>query len=134
MAFPHILIKPVEVEIAVLDRDSTVYDVEAGEPMGQATRIETFTIKAQIHWKKEEVVEAYPGGAREDSKGYIVVLSRDLSKIGQTIKRGDRIQKIAGEDMDLYVLGSVTDPHWSATKFVKYIFADRHPVKQQGDL
>jgi len=153
------LIHPVKVVIQQLDRDNTLYDDQAREPVRQAIRKGSapntgneITIKAQISFYFAGAKLDYPEwlreGVLERTVGYLAVRFVDMEKLGLVtydadgyfdelgIKRGDRITRLGHRKVNLYVTGFKDFAHYPKLKqtLIQINFDDRHPSAQQGDL
>jgi hypothetical protein len=153
------LIHPIPVTFELLDRDNTMYDPYAREPIQQVVREgesprsgTTVTIKAQVSFYFAGAKQDYPmferDGVVEDSIGYIAVRYRDLIRAGLAEKdsngnfinkkliRGVRIIEIGRDTTDYYIGGFKTFAHYpgSQQNMLQINFTDRHPGYQQGDL
>lgn len=153
------LIHPVKVVIQNLDRDLTVFDDEAREPVRQAVRKgsapntgDEITLKAQISFYFAGAKLDYPEwlreGVLERTVGYLAVRFIDMERAGLLsydadgdfdvigIKRGDRIVKLGHRTVDLYVTGFKDFAHYPRLKqtMIQINFDDRKPSAQKGDL
>jgi len=138
------LIHPITVTISPLDRTATVMDPDAREPISsQASYGATVTVQAQIMWggggHDKDTPEYQEAGVRKRSGGYILVRFVDISALGYTPKRGDRITSLGANQtaLDLYITESHPMAHYpdqSGPSLLKLFFEDRSPVKQIGLL
>lgn len=152
------LLHPVPVTFELLNRDDTVFDRYAREPVGQAIRQgesprtgERVTIKAQYSEYFASAKHDYPmyqrEGVEEMTDSYLAIRYKDLLRAGlvelnngkwenMKIKRGDRVVQIGREEVNLYVQGFKIFAHYPGSKgtMIQVNLMDRHPVDQQGDL
>lgn len=159
MAVPNLL-HPIWIVLELLDRDDTVFDKYAREPVGQALRDgesprtgSRVRIKAQFSeyfasakhefpvWKREgveEVADAYMAIRYKDlHRAGLVELDSDGAWTNLQVKRGDRVIQIGREKVNLYIeaKGKIFAhyPGHGGT-VIQFDLLDRHPVDQQGDL
>lgn len=153
------LIHPINVTLEIINRDESVFDPYAREPVGQVIREgesentgERVIVKAQVSFYFSSAKMDEPiydrGGVIEESLGYIVVRYNDLIRSGllalnannqfenMKIKRGDRIIQFGKEIVDYYVTGFKPFAHYPKQQqtLLQINFIDRHPGYQQGDL
>ena len=144
----------------MLDRDDSVFDKYAREPVGQAIREgesprtgDRVKFKAQYSEYFASAKHAYPvwkrEGVEEVADSYLAVRYKDLHRQGLVeldddgawvnlkIKRGDRVIQIGREKVNFYieakgkVFAHYTGPGGT---MIQFDLNDRHPVDQQGDL
>lgn len=153
------LIHPVPVTFEIIDRDDSVFDQYAREPVGQVVREgespesgERITIKAQVSYYYAGARQYDPrwvrGGVIEETNAYLAVRYKDLVNAGlmtQTadgtfdemrLKRGDRVIKIGRENVNLYVDGFKPFGHYPGRRqtLLQVDLTDRHPGYVDGDL
>ena len=153
------LIHPVRVTFELLDRDNTLFDDQAREPVRQAVRKgaqpntgERVTIKGQVSFyfagAKLDYPEWFREGVLERTVGYVALRFRDMKKLGLLtltaegkfdeirIKRGDRIVYLERRPVELYVTGFKDFAHYPGLgqTMIQVNFDDRHPSTQTGDL
>lgn len=153
------LIHPIDVTLEIIDRDDSVFDQYAREPVGQVVREgespntgEQVTIKAQVSYYYAGARKDDPmwerGGVVEQTNGYFSCRYKDLVKVGlltQTadgsfdemkLKRGDRVVKIGREVVNFYVDGFKPFGHYPGRRqtMLQVDFTDRHPGYVEGDL
>lgn len=153
------LIHPINIIFELINREESVFDPYAREPVGQVIREGESTntgdriiVKGQIsfYFSSARMDEASysRAGVIEDSLGYIAVRYKDLIKDSlievnsnnqfenMKIKRGDRIVQFGKEIVDYYVTGFKPFAHYPKQEqtLLQINFSDRHPVYQQGDL
>jgi hypothetical protein len=157
MPIPN-LIHPVPITFELLDRDETVFDKYAREPVGQAIRQgesprtgSQVTVKGQYSEYFASARHDYPTyereGVEETTDSYVSLRYKDLLHAGlvelnngvwenMQIKRGDRVVQIGREQVNLYVQGFKLFAHYPGPKgtMIQVNLADRHPVDQQGNL
>jgi hypothetical protein len=158
MPIPN-LIHPVKVTFELLDRDNTLWDDQAREPVRQAVRKgadpntgERVTIKGQISFYFAGAKLDYPEwlreGVLERTVGYVALRFKDMARQGLLtydadnkfdeirIKRGDRIITLGHRPTDLYVTGFKDFAHYPKLKqtMIQVNFDDRHPSAQDGNL
>lgn len=153
------LIHPVKVTFELLDRDNTLWDDQAREPVRQAVRKgaqpntgSRVTIKGQISFYFAGAKLDYPEwlreGVLERTVGYVSLRFKDMKKAGLLtydvdgkfdeikIKRGDRIVYLEKRPTDLYVTGFKDFAHYPGfgQTMIQVNFDDRNPSAQKGDL
>jgi hypothetical protein len=154
------LIHPVKIVLEIIDRDDSVFDPYAREPVGQVVREgespesgEQITIKAQISYYFSSARKDAPrwerAGVVEESIGYVSMRYKDMVRAGLLtltpagdfdvfrLKRGDRIVKLGKEIVDFYIAGFKPFAHYPGKLMQTMLeadFTDRHPGYQQGDL
>ena len=158
MPIPN-LIHPVKITLELMDRDNTLWDSQAREPVRQATRKgaapgtgEQVIIKGQVSFyfagAKLDYAEWSRSGVLERTVGYLSLRFRDMKKKGLlttdadgnflsfTLKRGDRIVRLAKRPVNLYIHGFKDFAHYPeiGQTMIQVNFEDRHPSAQSGDL
>lgn len=153
------LLHPIDITFELLDRDDTVYDKYAREPVGQAIREgesprtgDRVTVKGQYSEyfasAKHEIPMYTRKGVEDTTMAYVAIRYKDLYRQGLVdlvddawtnlkIKRGDRVIKIGRENVNYYVEGqSKVFAHYPGIggTMLQFNLIDRHPVDQQGDL
>lgn len=153
------LLHPVNITFELLDRDETVYDRYAREPVGQAIREgesprtgDRVTVKGQYSEYFASAKHEYPNytrmGIEDMAVSYVAIRYKDLLRQGLVelvngawtnlqIKRGDRVIQIEREPVNFYVEGqSKVFAHYPGIggTMIQFNLIDRHPVDQQGDL
>lgn len=153
------LLHPIDITFELLDRDDTVYDKWAREPVGQAIREgesprtgDRVTVKGQYSEYFASAKHEYPSytrkGVEDMAVSYVAIRYKDLHRQGLVdlvddtwtnlkIKRGDRVIKIGRETVNFYVEGqSKVFAHYPGPggTMLQFNLIDRHPVDQQGDL
>lgn len=143
---------PINVTFEIMDRDDSVFDQYAREPVGQVVREgespnsgSQITIKAQVSYYYAGARKDDPmwerGGVIEQTNGYLVVRYKDLVKSGlmtqtadgtfdvMNLKRGDRVVKIGRENVSFYVDGFKPFGHYPGRRqtLLQVDFLDRHP-------
>jgi len=136
------LIEPINLEIESIDKGETTYSIGPGgrrEPINNIVRT-LFVIPAQVVFgNTEQVQHSSQLGTDEEASGYIIIRPKDLTDLGKTIKRGDRIIKFidsnGGERVlsnPLYFVHSAGDlsSHFSGSgfSFIRALFTDRNPI------
>ena len=124
------LIHPIRCEITPIDKTSTEYDDEAGEPIGAPHYSTPFSISAQIQWSRKDSPTAARSGVQLKSAGYILVKFAELERRGLEINRGDKITKMGKVDTVLYVTGFELAAHYADNNgagLVQANFGDRWP-------
>ena len=142
-----------------MDRDNTLWDGAAREPVRQATRKgaapdtgDEVTIKGQVSYYFAGARLDYPTyrreGVVEESSAYVTLRFKDMVKAGLVVldvngdfdslilKRGDRIVKLGKRTVDFYVTGFKDFAHYPSLSqtLIQVNFEDRHPTHQKGDL
>lgn len=131
------LIHPILIQLAQIDRDSSIYDDSAREVIGNIATETVTTLQAQVSFKQIDKPDPQYSGVREKSLGYLLFRFLDLGTASITLKRGDRIRKIGNRNVN-YFLHYFQDcghyPDQGGATLVKAYFVDRHPSSQEGDL
>ena len=136
------LIHPIEVTIALFNRDAMLMDNDAREPIHGARSQSGDTVKllCQVHFDRLDDPQANVGGTNPDSAGYFLARSIDMNRVlgpGQRLKRGDHIVQYTSlmqtEQVVCNLFISRGDPmgHYpglGATLW-KYTVVDRGPVQ-----
>lgn len=149
---------PIPIIIEIIDRDDSVFDPYAREPVGQVVREgespgtgDRVTIKGQISFYYSGAKQDYPrytsNGIEEETIGYFACRYKDLIKanlVTETngvftdikLKRGDRIVQIGKKQVDYYITGFKQFAHYPNQKqtLLQVNFEDRHPGYQDGAL
>ena len=153
------LIHPVKITFELLDRDNTLWDDQAREPVRQAVRKGAHpntgtqvTIKGQASFyfagAKLDYNEYFREGLHERTVGYVALRFKDMKKKGLLtltaegkfdqilIKKGDRIVYLEKRPVDLYVTGFKDFGHYPklGQTMIQVNFDDRVPSAQKGDL
>lgn len=153
------LLHPVKVVFELIDRDNTLMDENAREPVRQAVRKgaqpntgEQTRIKAQISFyfagAKLDYAEWLRIGVLDRTVGYVSLRFKDMKRKGLLtfdvdgnfdqirIKRGDRIVRLGKRNVDLYVTGFKDFAHYPNLDqtMIQVNFDDRNPTHQKGDL
>jgi hypothetical protein len=137
------LIHPIPVVVQRHNRAKQVMDDEAREPLhgARTSAADVVNIDAQVSWGTRGRVQNEAGGVEEKSDGYILCRTSDLRTKGGPFKRGDKIVTIGTGDNALAVELFITqmDPmgHWpdqGGSSLLKFMFSDRKPFNQTGDL
>jgi len=153
------LIHPVKVTLEILDRDNTLFDPYAREPVGQAIRMgesprtgNRVDIFGQVSYyfasAKLDKARFDREGVVEETIGYIVFRFVDMRRLGLvtynsdgyfssfTLKRGDRILYLGDRQVDFYVVGFKDFAHYPKLNqtLIEVDFTDRAPTHQQGNL
>jgi len=125
------LIQPVWVTIESLAATDREWDENSRDALHGSLAPTVVTIQAQIVWGDRNDPRATVGGAREESRGYIVISISEESQSGTTLKRGDRITAMGTlTGLDLYLTESEPFGHWSSggPRFKAWRFTDRQPT------
>jgi hypothetical protein len=124
------LIHPQTVLIASKDAASTLMDAGAKEPVLQISRTAPWAIRAQVSFNNQQKPRARSTGIGITGNGYLIVLKRDLTALGQTINYGDKITSIGGEAVQFFV-EEVTNviSYTGASQAYKIDFVDKTPTK-----
>ena len=131
------LIHPINIQIAQLDRDSTLYDGNAREPIGNSQVESIITLPAQVKWNHEGKPAPQFSGIREQDKCYLLFRWKDLNVAGVTLKRGDRIKKIGHRTVNLFITHFEDVGHYpdqDGASLMQAWCADRNPSEKLGDL
>lgn len=134
MAIPN-LIHPIDIDIEQIDKGATIYDPDTREPIQQASRTATITLKGQPRWRRLDAVSMHRGGDRLEAKGYIVFRKEDLDALGIEININDKITRIGHTDVEYFVVERewiAHLPRFNGPSLMKAWFNDRRPSKQSG--
>lgn len=132
MPIPNLL-HPVPVTLRTLDRASTVFDPDYKEQLQREARGEPVVCPGQVAWVSDQARNMGPGGASEDSDGYVLFRYVDLGARGITLKREDQITSLGTLAVDVYIVRLTPQGHYSDTAgptLVKAWFKDRQPARQ----
>jgi hypothetical protein len=127
------LLHPVPVTVQKLDRDATVFDADYKEQLQREARAEAVICPGQIFWVQDQAKQLMPGGAREDSDGYVLFRYIDLQALDITIDREDRFTAFGSTLVDVYVVKLTPMGHYAdagGPTLVKAWFKDRQPSRQ----
>ncbi len=104
MVFP-ILMNLVNIEISQLKILETFVDDDFREPISRKIRGSTILVKGQVNFgsKSFEERSITRTGDMEPTDGHLVFRKIDLDGLGVTIRKGDRVTKIAGLPTTLIV-------------------------------
>jgi hypothetical protein len=125
------LIHPVDVEIQQVDKPNTSYRSDAREPVRKLKRKATITLSAQVKWRRSVDPRNTLEGVAEDSDGYLLFRYHDLADAGVTLKRGDKIIKIARLAYELFITQLIPAGHYpdqNGPSLLKAFFSDRNPA------
>lgn len=130
MPVPNLL-HPVDVVLELISRSTTVYDVDAREPIQTASRVAPITCPAQMAWTGRQL-EANDGGPSESVDGYALFRTTDLAARSITLQHNDRIITVAGIVYDLYIVRLIPMGHYPGlgATLLKAWFRDRLPAKE----
>lgn len=156
MPIPNLL-HPVPIVFELVDRDSTVYDKYAREPVGQAIRQgesprtgDRVTVPGQYSEYFASAKHEYPvyqrDGVESVTESYVALRYVDLQRRGLVdfvdgkwtnlrIRRGDRVIQIGREEVDLYVQGFKIFAHYPNPKgtMIQVNLMDRTPTHVQEE-
>lgn len=153
------LIHPVKITFEILDRDQTMFDPYAREPVGQAIRTgesprtgNRVTINGQVTYyysgARLDRAQFNREGVVEESIGYLVLRFVDMRRAGLVVygtdgkfssfvlKRGDRVLYLGDRTVDFYIVGFKDFAHYAKLNqtMLEVDFTDRGPTHQQGNL
>jgi hypothetical protein len=153
------LIHPIDVTIQIIDRDNSVFDPYAREPVGQVIRTGespntgvAYTFKAQVSFYYAGAKQDYPRyerhGVIEETEMYIATTYKILIAAGLMtldtdgnfdqviIKRGDRMIRWGREACNYFITGKKPFAHYPKQRqtMIQFNLSDRHPGYQDGDL
>jgi len=104
------------------------------EHFGTRAKKVLFTLQAQIVFTDgKQITEFTEMGRDTQTKGYILVLDREIKAKGVTIKHGQKIKKFGKRDVkNLFITQDVGDlaAHFDTTdnhELIKIFFTDRSP-------
>lgn len=130
------LIHPITITIEQIDKGATIYDHDTREPIQQASRSSTVTIKAQIRFRSLDEVDLRRGGDRLDARGYVLFRRKDMEKQSITINPNDKITSIGHQTGLEYFITRIEwighYPLHNGPSLLKAWFDDRAPGKQSG--
>jgi hypothetical protein len=98
------LIHPVAVEITQIDVAATTLDATWREPVGGAVWRPPVALLAQVAHARADRLRMEPTGDRPQADGHLTFLAADLTTAGVTLKKGDRITKVAGAVRDWQIV------------------------------
>lgn len=128
MVVPN-LIHPVWATIQKADRTTTAYDEDAREPIRSVDRA-TVRVQAQVRYRSLSDPDWLAIGPAENAKGYLLFRHLDLSRLGYTPKRGDRVTKLGKRVVEYYFLDEDPAGHYpdqDGYTLLKVYFEDRRP-------
>jgi len=103
------------------------------ENFGTRAKKVLFTLQAQIVFTDgKQLTDFTKMGRDTQTKGYILVLDREIKDKSVTIKHGQKIKKFGKRDVKLFIDQDVGDlaAHFSDTdnhELIKIFFTDRNP-------
>lgn len=127
------LLHPVPVVIAGKSTETSDFDEDAREPIGNPDQEDDKTIDGQVKWRGQFDVEEEIAGVEENAAGYVLFRYVDLAAAGHVLETFDQIKKIGTVDTDVYVIRLAPIGHYpdqSGPTMVKAYFADRQPARQ----
>jgi len=127
------LLHPVTVLIEQISTTTTAYDPDTREPIQQAARAASISLKCQVKYGASKETSYESGGIREGERGYALFRQRDLDNASVTLAPNDRITKIGRVEHDVYITRLEPLGHYPgyANTLVKAYFADRQPSKHR---
>ena len=131
------LIHPLSCTVSRIDRSATLYDPEAREPLQQAARYVSVVVPGQPRWASRKELEKYPGGTRDDVRGYVLFRKIDLDARSFTIEINDRILAQGFLTDEVYVVRVEPNAHYTdrgGATLLKAWFTDRQPSKVRGEI
>jgi len=130
------LLHPVPVTIEPIDRASTSFDEDAGEPIQAATRAAAVTVPGQVRWTSRNELRMQLGGPVENADGYVTFRFVDLRAAGVTdLKINDRITRTGSTVVEVYITKLepfAHHPDQGGPTLLKAWFKDRSPAKTRG--
>jgi hypothetical protein len=128
------LIHPVDVVIELKDYNSSTYDEDTREPIGQMEWKTAVTLSGQVLWDYEGDAKATQLGLDNLDSGYVLFRFSDLREDSIVINRGDRITSIGGVPFDLYITRTRPMGHYPVLgpTLLRCYFADREPTHGDG--
>lgn len=102
------LLNALKIEIEKLDRAGTLQDNLRREPVNKVKRSASFKIKAQVQWMSgandtDNKPSHMPSGVDNPQTGYFIIRVKDLTALGQTLARGDKLVKIGSRAVSLFI-------------------------------
>jgi hypothetical protein len=92
------LLHPVPIQVQPIDRDSTISDDDAREPIQIVNRATTISLAAQVEYREfathGTLAEYDEGGLLEGEAGYVAIRTVDFLAASWTPAIGDRISII----------------------------------------
>lgn len=132
--YPNLL-HPVPITLRLADKDSTLMDEDAGEPIGKVARSVDKIIDGQVSWKMQEFTMR-EGGKVVTADGYILFRRKDLDEAGINVQEEDLIVNIGEGDGDVNVNFYVVRiqlrghyPEFGGHTLVKAWYAKKTPVR-----
>lgn len=127
MPVPNLL-KPSVLVVESIDKANTIYDRRTREPIGDSQYI-TYSIKAQRTNVHRQVPQFEQIGVNEQIRGWFLVRTRDLRRVGWTPRRGDRIIKFGNWDEEVYIVNTEPQGHYRlGPTLMRLYFSDRRPA------
>lgn len=128
MPLPN-LIHPINVMISPITPATTVYDVDAREPLRAVARLTSVTIPAQVSWSVRS--DMLPQGIAERASGYLTCRQIDLATMGYSPVPGDKIAGLGHSTSLVFVIHVEPLAHYpdqNGSSLVRLYFGDRRPV------
>lgn len=130
------LIEPIPVLFQQIDKTATTFSTGVSgrrEIQNYVARTATVSVPAQVVFgDTTNRPEFSQLGVDENARGYVVVRYKDMTDLGITLKRGDKITKLGQLDVNYFLLHGNGDPaaHFSAIggfTLLRLQFSDKEP-------
>ena len=123
------LLNPTKVTFAQKNNSQTRQDHRRRSPVNTVVRDSEFVIDCQVKWAVSDAASMPMNtnvGLDEQERGYVLLRTADLKKLGKTLKVNDRITKIEDQEVLFYVLRLEYGSHYAGEfRLVKVHFHDR---------
>lgn len=123
------LLNPAQIVIERIDTSKTKYDPLRKTPINHVATKTSFTIQGQVVWAvstANQTPDYTQAGEVPRELGYIMMRTRDLNSLGQTIQKDDRIVSIGGIAQSLYIERLQYGSHYNGIfQLVKVFYTDR---------
>lgn len=128
------LLHPVTVLLEQISPSDTVYDPDTREPIQQAARAASVSLRGQVKYGVSKEMRVEPAGIQENERGYVLFRQKDLTAASVSLAINDRISKIGRVNHDAYITRLEPTGHYGdlgGNTLVKAYFADRQPSKHR---
>ena len=133
------LVFPADIQIRQINTTNDDFDDILEENQNHTTFDTAFTISAQIVYKKDDDTRDRPnyigpegsglGGLTLESMGYVLLLYKDLTTAGKTLRQGDKIIKLAQLTVDYRITGFRPAGQKNGEfRILQAFFTDRNPT------
>lgn len=133
MVLPNLL-HPTQITIEQISRSTTIYDLDAREPVQHAARKTTVVVPGQVNWGTQNTLRLDDAGATGTDRGYVLFRKVDLDGASVTLEVGDRMTMQGHFIEEVYITGFEPLGHYpdqDGWSLLKAFFTDRLPSKQR---